>query len=1187
MNNLLFNQHQGPKSYKMQKAMRLSAMMKALMAVFALLFIPQGIWADDYPIIIGDTQVTSNNASNVLGDGKISFTFNTTDASGILTLNNATIEGGIVWTGSNLTIKLIGENDITNTAGDAITGNIVSFTPNISITKAEGADNVKLTLTSSAKISDASNQLIYQPINGFNINTNLFDLWNANNTGTRIFTSKMFSGGSGTDASPYLISTPDDLTDLATYVNRGVLDTNDKYFKLENDIDCSGLEAFEPIGYRNYSFYLPEVCSFSFEGTLDGDNHTISGIRYNDTIINPDHSDGIGLFCYLYGTVKNLTLSNCTFGGGYCNGAIAEFLSCNEKKSAIENCTINSCTIESNGGMVGGIAGYVQSGSTIKNCSVINSTIQNGNSMGGIASFTESGTFIQNCTIDGGIITINEDNTRIGGIVPENAGTISNCVVKGTTIECNAESTAGAIASFSEDGTLDNNYYYGDVTIKIGNTTMSGHTERGVGYYDNSQNYLLHDIDGAMLYTKKLSLPFYTHCTLSGVADEYYKSDAENIYVAPGLTTKVVVTPIGSFVPTAVSVTYTPTGGAQQTITPTKAADSYTYSFEMPDADATFKVTSAINMGSNFLSYQIASPTYTALSVVLPSTITMTEESGVEALVKTLEKGTDYTIEGYKNGQKQAMNSAPVDAGSYFVTIKGKDGYTGTKDIQFTINKADLNDVTIATIDEQTYTGSAIQPKVTVTYNGVNVNDNEYSVQYDNNMNISTDNSLAKVTLTSNGLNFMPNSTKTTSFRIVPVKYDLWIDDIQVTERNCTDILGDGSADQGKAASFQYVPSLNKLFITNNTDNRTIRTANDEGLTIYLAPNSTNAVGNIVYNGNSNATLTITTDGNYPGTVSLSANANVISGFSSLTLEQSLVIMSPEDIVYDGSNRRLATTAATIGAPLTPITKDRTITPDGNELKPESGSEDINKVVDDILYTLGNVNNSNGDGYDDGGFIVINTVTTDQQAVRVTQEFTPGTNEYLEGFKGLTFMVPAGNGKIFFDMQTLDGYAMKVMVGDAAPVTVKKAEKGIVEIPYNVAEPTYVYAYNAGKVGNTSSARGIQKGKMTTVHIKVYGTSVKTNKVKQSNSAAQASGGEYRGDTSALEGQKMETDEEIEAGKGDINGDEAVNVADIVGLANAIMGRHSATFDKRAADANGDGRVNAEDIVIIMNKMIK
>jgi hypothetical protein len=67
----------------------------------------------------------------------------------------------------------------------------------------------------------------------------------------------------------------------------------------------------------------------------------------------------------------------------------------------------------------------------------------------------------------------------------------------------------------------------------------------------------------------------------------------------------------------------------------------------------------------------------------------------------------------------------------------------------------------------------------------------------------------------------------------------------------------------------------------------------------------------------------------------------------------------------------------------------------------------------------------------------------------------------------------------------------------------------------------------------------------------------------------------------------METDEEIEAGKGDVNGDETVNVADIVGIMNAIRGRHSATFDKRAADTNSDGKVNAEDLVIIVNKMIK
>ena len=432
----------------------------------------------------------------------------------------------------------------------------------------------------------------------------------------------------------------------------------------------------------------------------------------------------------------------------------------------------------------------------------------------------------------------------------------------------------------------------------------------------------------------------------------------------------------------------------------------------------------------------------------------------------------------------------------------------------------------------------------------------------------------------------MPYSDATFNTDIVYNKqYDLWIGNTQVCEENRNDILGDGI--QRSAASFQYFPNLNKLFITNNADGLNIETNNDEGLTIYLAPNSTNSVGRIGYGGKGNAPLTITTDGNYPGNITLSANSNAISGFNSLTLEQNLVVMDPEDLAYDTNNWCLATTTATIGVPLTPITKEKTIKPDGNKLKPEAGSSDINKVVDDILYTLGNTDDSNnGDGYDDGGFVVINSVTSDQQAMNVSKNCIPGTDEYLEEFKGLTFMVPAGNGDILFDMETPDGYAMKVMVGDAAPVTAKKLERGILKIPYNVAEPTYVYVWNGGQTSDASTARGIQKGKMTTVHIKVYTVGTKPNKVKPSNPAAEASGGEYQGDVMWLEGQDIETEEEIEASKGDVNGDETANVADIVGIVNDICDRHSATFDKRAADANGDTVVDAKDIVIIVNKIM-
>ena len=53
--------------------------------------------------------------------------------------------------------------------------------------------------------------------------------------------------------------------------------------------------------------------------------------------------------------------------------------------------------------------------------------------------------------------------------------------------------------------------------------------------------------------------------------------------------------------------------------------------------------------------------------------------------------------------------------------------------------------------------------------------------------------------------------------------------------------------------------------------------------------------------------------------------------------------------------------------------------------------------------------------------------------------------------------------------------------------------------------------------------------------------------------------------------------------KGDANGDNVVNAADIVELVNYIMGSPSDKFNESAADVNGDGVVNAADIVGIVN----
>ena len=433
----------------------------------------------------------------------------------------------------------------------------------------------------------------------------------------------------------------------------------------------------------------------------------------------------------------------------------------------------------------------------------------------------------------------------------------------------------------------------------------------------------------------------------------------------------------------------------------------------------------------------------------------------------------------------------------------------------------------------------------------------------------------------------MPNEDVTVTLTIGVEKYDLWVGSTRVTERNCSDILGDGNASQTGTGSFQYVPSLKKLFITNNTGNLDIKSEISDSLTIYLAPKSTNAVGNIAYTGNGNAKLIITTDGNYPGVISLSANADVISGFSSLTLEQNLVIMEPEDIDYDAGNRRLAATSATIGVPLSPITKETYIQPNGAEIVPNADESDINKVVDDILYTLGDTEDPEGDGFDDGGYIVINTVTSDHEAAEAAKDYTPGTEDFMEHLKGMTFLVPAGKGKINLDIQTMDDHILKVKIGDAVPNSIEKTERGVVEIPYNVGEPTYVYLYNGGPAAATARSKAIGKGgKKKVTHVRVYTIGVAPAMVKSANSVDEASGGAYTGDFPDLEGQKVMSDEEIEAAMGDVDGDGKQTAKDITEMVKAIMGLHSGVYDDTNADMNEDGEVNIVDIIQVVNKIV-
>ena len=149
--------------------------------------------------------------------------------------------------------------------------------------------------------------------------------------------------------------------------------------------------------------------------------------------------------------------------------------------------------------------------------------------------------------------------------------------------------------------------------------------------------------------------------------------------------------------------------------------------------------------------------TYSGDSIKPAVTVTF-----VDAPVEISE--TDYTV-SYTNN----LNAATTDdSNPPTITVTGKGNFTGATSVSFDIDKADLAGVTIAAIEDQTFTGDSIKPGVTVTFNDKAVAATEYDIAYTNNVNVSTEAS-ATVTLTAKGVNFTSGTTKTASFNIVKV----------------------------------------------------------------------------------------------------------------------------------------------------------------------------------------------------------------------------------------------------------------------------------------------------------------------------------------------------------------------------------------------------------------------------------
>ena len=118
----------------------------------------------------------------------------------------------------------------------------------------------------------------------------------------------------------------------------------------------------------------------------------------------------------------------------------------------------------------------------------------------------------------------------------------------------------------------------------------------------------------------------------------------------------------------------------------------------------------------------------------------------------TLTQGTDYTV----------AYSSNTNVGTGTVTITGRGNYAGTKTQTFTIVAKAASILTIDSIANQTYTGSAITPTVVVKDGNTTLTQGtDYTVAYSSNTNVGS----ATVTITGRG-NYAGVNTQ--SFTITP-----------------------------------------------------------------------------------------------------------------------------------------------------------------------------------------------------------------------------------------------------------------------------------------------------------------------------------------------------------------------------------------------------------------------------------
>ena len=273
-------------------------------------------------------------------------------------------------------------------------------------------------------------------------------------------------------------------------------------YKLTADITLTG--EWEPIGayFSNYEYYNTEWWTYSFRGTLNGNGHTVSGLKITSAELNKNYSgagsvwfdDGVtcdgtaAMFSALAGAnISGLTIKDAvidvTYSGDYLYaGALAAF----DMKSTLTDINVTDCNIK---------ATFDETELTYRTNLF---TVVGGLEAGGWTNV------VTGCEVSGSI-TLNATNKvahggeiYLGGMLGENYSTMTGCKTdvaltlnyedKGTAAEDSC--ITANVGGLSGSGTaISGCTVNADITVKA--VKDNGESSVNVGGIVGSQRYMV------------------------------------------------------------------------------------------------------------------------------------------------------------------------------------------------------------------------------------------------------------------------------------------------------------------------------------------------------------------------------------------------------------------------------------------------------------------------------------------------------------------------------------------------------------------------------------------------------------------------------------------------------------------------------------------------------------------------